>query len=254
MAMIKVSDNIFTADDIKSSYPKNNLQNAIAEKLYSSSKQYNYNSTDELKFELDLRAGIVAAARMFYKSKVAFKVFRDSMCNSDFWERTPNGGFMLKKGVKPSDAINDIFTNGRKYGTECATAIVIIYYKAILDVIHEYDFNQMFPSINLMDWYYTDSGLGVQNHKNAADYLPGDCRYFTNPDVNPTTPEWQGENVIDLGDGTYFGHGLGMKNDKQIISALNTRRKSEAAQSAYLMDSASWPDFKQIFKNYKSLS
>ena len=56
------------------------------------------------------------------------------------------------------------------------------------------------------------------------DYLPGDCRYFNNPDVDPLTPEWQGENAIDLSGGMYYGHGIGIKTADKIIEILNHNR------------------------------
>lgn len=104
------------------------------------------------------------------------------MCNTDYWERTKNGGFLLKENVKSSEAINDIFKNGSKYGTECSTALVIVYYKAILDVYPEELFNKTFESLFLMSWYYIDSDLDILHYKSKADHLPGDYRYFSNPD------------------------------------------------------------------------
>ena len=68
------------------------------------------------------------AAHALNKSGMGFDVFHKSKCNEDYWFRTDNGGFRLKSGIKGSDAINDIYQNGRKYKTECATAMVIVIY------------------------------------------------------------------------------------------------------------------------------
>ena len=56
--------------------------------------------------------------------------------------------------------------------------------------------------IELMNWSNIDEKLGVDYYDSVSDFMPGDCIYFKNPDVNPKTTEWQGENTIDLGDGT----------------------------------------------------
>ena len=42
---------------------------------------------------------------------MTFKTFRKSICNLDYWDRTKEGGFILKNGVTPSDAIKDISIN-----------------------------------------------------------------------------------------------------------------------------------------------
>ena len=159
---------------------------------------------------------------------------------------------MLKSGVKPSDAVRDIFENGSKYGTECATAMQIVYLKALLDVFPEETFNQMFENIYLMNWnglsrYLRETGL-MNKH---TDYLPGDRRYFANPDVNPETMEWQGENTIDMGNGLYYGHGMGMHKPDVIIRELNSNRRKNAMREAYLVQAAGRPDFKRLYHLYE---
>ena len=82
-------------------------------------------------------------------------------------------------------------------------------------------------------------------------YLPGDRRYFANPDVDPLTPQWQGENVIDLSGDKYYGHGLGVHNAEAIVRALNENRSEDADESAHLLDSAGLPNFKRLFDIYR---
>lgn len=209
-----------------------------------------YSSMDQLQFELALRNNIISASRQLNRSGISFRTFRNSMCNPAFWERTIEGGFLLKTGVRSNDAIRDIYVNGFLYGTECATAIVIVYYKAIMDLYPAELFNQLFSGIYLMNWMHLDSDLGVTTYRNLTDYFPGDCRYFKNPDVDPMTPQWQGENAIDLGDGTYYGHGVGITTAAGIIAALNRHRAPGSGQSAYLTDSATRPDFKYLWSKY----
>jgi protein-glutamine gamma-glutamyltransferase len=132
------------------------------------------------------------------------------------------------------------------YGTECATAIVIVYYLALVEVLPAELFDQLFSDIYLMDWKYLDKDLGVGTYYGVNDSLPGDCLYFKNPDVNPDTPEWQGENVIKLIGGYYYGHGIGIKTADEIIRELNRNRIRDSVNSAYLMDMIVKPDFNYL--------
>ena len=67
-----------------------------------------------------------------------------------------------------------------------------------------------------MNWKYLDKDLGVRSSNNKRS-LPGDCLYIANPDVDPATPEWQGENVIQLINGRYYGHGIGIRTIEGFI-------------------------------------
>lgn len=250
--MIIISGNIVTRDKIVAEYPPNSLERKIAEQLASSEDVYNYDSLNQLNFDIKLRVNIVEAARQLDESNMSFTTFRKSECNEKYWQRTKAGGFLLKEHVKPSDAIKDIFINGSKYGTECATAIVIIYYKALVNVLPEELFNKMFPIIYLLGWRYISRKLYIEEYINVTEFFPGDCQYFKNPDVNPATPQWKGENVINLGAGTYFGHGIGIEDANGIIEVLNDHRKRGATESAFLTDSATRLNSNQIFDKYYS--
>lgn len=248
--MIKVSNEIIKADSLYEQYPEKSVERNIIDKLSSSDEVYKYNSINQLKFELNLRVNIISASRELYSSDFSFKVFRKSICNDKYWTRTLEGGFLLKSNAKPSEAIEDIFINSDKYGTECATAIVIVYYKAVLNIFPEKLFDEAFPSIHLMNWSYIDDDLDINTYRNLKDYLPGDCRYIKNPDVDPKHPEWQGENAIDLGDGTYYGHGVGIQTIENIIKFLNKLRKDGATETAFLLDSATRPNIKKLADKY----
>lgn len=246
--MILIDNKVIQADELEKDYAPDSVERIIIDRLASSSVKYDFSSVEQLKFELRLRSEIIVAARALNRSGMDFEVFRESRCNRNYWDRTREGGFVLKDGAKPSDAIQDIFKNGSKYGTECATAMMIVYYKALLSVYSEELFNKLFPNIELMDWHHIDRRLQeVGGMQKSRDYLPGDRRYFANPDVNPMTPEWQGENVIDLGDGTYYGHGIGIYKADAIINALNRHRTEDADEQAHLLDSAGRPNFKRLF-------
>lgn len=248
--MVTILGSVITPGSLAHQYMPDSIQRKVLNKLFLSSTAYKYASQNQLRFELDLRAGIVNAAIELSKSKLAFRTFRKSSCNTGYWLRTNEGGFLVKDGIKPSDAIKDIYINSQMYGTECATAIVIIYYKALVEIFPEQQFNYLFQNIYLMNWKYLDNDLGIRHYRITSDVLPGDCLYFKNPDFNPITPQWQGENVIDLGNGIYYGHGIGIRGAEEFIEALNRQRKSDATQSAYLSSSVTRPDFKLLADNY----
>lgn len=252
--MIKISNSNFDINSIIAQYKDNSIERYILNELSSSSQTYYYNSLEELKFELDLRKNIVDASIKLSMSKFRFRTFRKSICNPEYWERTKQGGFLLKEGVKASAAIDDIYKSSSKYGTECATAIVIVYYRGCLSSFREKIFDSTFKHIYLMDWQNTDENLSLDVITDVDVYLPGDCRYFKNPEVNPLTPEWQGENVIVLGNAKYYGHGIGIKTADEIIAALNKRRIIGATHSAYLLDSVTRPNFKQLADIYFNAS
>lgn len=246
--MIKILDVEIPTNTILNQYSPGTIERKILEILNKSASVYSFDSIKPLKFELTLRKNIINAAKSLNRSNFAFKVFRKSKCNSDFWHRTDEGGFTLESGVKPSDAIKDIFTHSSDYATECATAMVIVFYKAVLDTYPEELFNKLFSEIYLMNWQHLDNDLGIASYDKVDDYLPGDCRYFKNPDVDPLTPEWKGENVIDLGNETYYGHGIGIGSANKIIAVLNKNRIEDSKTSAYLLDSVSRPNIKYLYK------
>jgi protein-glutamine gamma-glutamyltransferase len=246
--MILIDGKPFDASAPGFQYPAGSTERTVLERMASSPSTYRYDTPEELGFELKLRGRIVQAAKDLNNSDFAFEVFRESRSNPNFWYRRNDGGFELKNGVRPSDAIRDIYRNGSKYGTECATAMQIVYYKALLDVLPEDTFNRTFQNIYLMNWHHLSPALQETGlMRKARDYLPGDRRYFNNPDVDPETPEWQGENVIDLGGGLYYGHGIGIHRADDIIAALNENRRRGAREGAYLMDQAGRPDFSELF-------
>jgi protein-glutamine gamma-glutamyltransferase len=251
--MVKIKDYSDDISVLANEYPENSVQRKVLDTMISSTNTYEFESVDELKFELQLRKEIVDSSIALNRSGMDFKVFKESRCNPEFWERTESGGFKLKEDVKPSDGMNDIFTNGREYGTECATAMTIVYYKSLLNVFGEELFNNTFKTIYLMDWDVRDPLLReVRMMQPIKDVLLGDRQYFSNPDVNPETPEWQGENVIVLDKDKYYGHGIGITNGERIIKALNSNRKEDATQSAYLMGTAGRPNFKKLYNAYMS--
>jgi len=222
--------------------PLTDVEREIVQGKQQSMVTYRYDSLEELQFELKMRLSIIAAAKALNSSGVGFATFEDSRSNPRYWNMTGTGGFRLRGDVRPSDAINDIYANGRLYAFECATAILIVMYKAVLDVLGPDLFNRHFQNLYLRDWHSDDDlRLVITNNRLAA--YPGDVVYFRNPDHRPETPEWQGENAIMLGNGLYYGHGIGIESADAIIRTLNTTRVPGSTTPAYLMDLVVTPDF-----------
>ncbi len=241
--MIQLSGMPFQQGDQWSS---GSIEHMIIQRMKEDTVVYSYQTIDELSFELKIRKNIILSARAMNQSKVQFERFLNSRCNPQYWNLTSTGGFLQRNEVKPSDAIKDIYTNSSQYAFECATAIVIIYYHAVLNVLGESLFNQYFPTIYLYGWF-ADPDLGIKVTY-TTHFLPGDVVYFKNPDFDPETPYWRGENAVVLEDDMYFGHGLGIKTAEHMIDALNQARKAEPNQSAYLTNSVARPTFDHLAK------
>ena len=239
--MIKLLGRPFT---LISSVPTDNIERIIIQKMHESPIDYAYSSIYELAFELKLRKNIIMSARAMNQSQADFEIFANARCNPRYWNLTKVGGFQLRSDVLPSDAIQDINKNGSLYAFECATAKVIIYYQAVLNSLGEDLFNQFFKNLYLYSWHF-DSDLGIKSFP-AQHFLPGDVVYFNNPDVNPETSWWRGENTVVLEDDSYFGHGMGIMTRDKIIQALNKRRIPNSKQSAYLMDQVTRPNFTHL--------
>ncbi|GGJ80410.1 protein-glutamine gamma-glutamyltransferase [Anoxybacillus voinovskiensis] len=238
-------------DSFFSSATLSKEQQMVFQTLVKEKQMYSYESKQQLQFELVVRERILQTSVELAKSAARFTIFQFSKCNERYWQRNRLGGFELKKGVAPSAAINDIFINSQLYAFECATAIVIIFYKAVLDTIKQEIFDKLFDDLLLYDWH-VDKDLNITTKK-GDDYIPGDCLYFKNPDVDPSMPQWQGENTIYLGNGLYYGHGIGIKSKEEVIAALNKRRKPAAKKSAYLLAQTTRIDFRYLSTFVRSI-
>lgn len=243
--MIKIQNQSIQPSSINQSWMNQSPNQAIVQALNESSRTYSYQSMAALKFDVEFRANIINGAKQLARSQVQFATFYYSKCNRNYWDITSNGGFRLRSNVKASDAINDVFNHSRQYAFECATAMMIILYHAYLNTVGPDMFNARFSSLYLYDWHaHQHFPLSTVS---ISDYIPGDVLYFKNPDVNPKTPQWQGENAILLDDSTFYGHGVGIKSKSGIIQDLNTHRSYGASQSAYLMNQATRPRFDYLF-------
>jgi protein-glutamine gamma-glutamyltransferase len=241
--MIQISGFPFHLDE---KWQLGNIEKSIIRTMQQSPVNYSYHSIDELLFELNVRKNIIKSAKEMNQSKAKFRTFEYARCNPKYWQRTSAGGFLLKPGVKPSDAILDIYRNGSLYAFECATASIIIFYHSVLYSIGTQLFNILFQNLYLYSWH-TDSDLRLQTFY-SNHFLPGDLVYFNNPDFNPRTPWFRGLSAVLLEDGKYFGHGFSIRSGDQMIQLLNTKRKPGSHQSSYLTNLVTRPSFNHLYR------
>lgn len=234
--MIKLQEEFTDQDQFVDLVSLSPTETKIFKRIAQVSESFHYRSLTSFHFEVKLRALIIHAAKDLNFSGVGYAIFEHSYCNPAYWNLQANGGFQLKSDVKPADAIRDIYVQGNLYAFECATAMVIVFYKAVLDAVDEAHFNRLFNDILLWDWHY-DKDLQLVTRE-VDQFVHGDVLYFKNPDVNPATMEWQGENVVFLENDLYYGHGFGIFNAQTFINTLNTHRKPGATRSAYLLPQA----------------
>ncbi|MBD7938132.1 MULTISPECIES: protein-glutamine gamma-glutamyltransferase [Cytobacillus] len=217
------------------------IQQDIYRALDSSPQPFYYDSAFVLEFELLLREKLIQAAYQLHESKAEFAPFDVSRFNPQIWTKTKYG-YVLKPYILPSDAIRDVFQNSHLYAFECSTAIVLLFYKSVLDSISISRFNTLFQGLLVWDWNY-DQDLGIDT-RIGRDFIPGDVVYFYNPDFQH--PIWTGENAVYLGNDRYFGHGVGLESERGMIEALNTLRKPGATQDAYLISQHSRLSYKYL--------
>ncbi|WP_227522031.1 protein-glutamine gamma-glutamyltransferase [Bacillus solitudinis] len=227
--MIQVAGRAFSLD---STTDVGRVERVIIKQMLDSPELFSYPSMNELRFEINSRKNIMDSANEMNASQVEFTIFENARCNRSYWTLTYAGGFLLRSGVRPSDAILDIYRNGSLYAFECATAIIIIYYQAILKSIGRRRFDAIFQNLYLYSWH-TDPDLELHSFYSNR-FLPGDVVYFNNPAFHPNTPWYRGENAVVLSDGTFFGHGFGIMTAEQMIQFLNSQRFPESTQPAYL--------------------
>lgn len=242
--MIKIKGLIVKPEELFKQI-SNREQKAIIKQLVSYNVDYEYESIHQLKFELLFRVNILKAATELNNSGAKFTTFTYAFCNKKYWYRLNNGGFLLHEDATPTNAILDILKNGTLYAFECATAIAIVLYIAVLYTIGSNAFNAHFKGLYLMDWEF-DEDLPVYT-KVGEDYLIGDALHFKNPDFDPEQPQWRGENVIFFGDDQFYGHGIGITNSSSIINFLNKKRKKNPKESAFLMRLITRPHYQTLY-------
>lgn len=240
--MIQISGALFQQNE---NWQLGSMEKTIFQQMQNAPVLYSYNTEYELLFELKVRKNIIQSAIELNNSQAAFTTFAYARCNPRYWQLTREGGFLLRPDVQPADAILDIYRNSSLYAFECATAIPIIYYHAILNSIGSNLFNSLFLNLYLYSWH-TDTDVGIITFYSNY-FLPGDVLYVNNPDFDRRTPQFRGINAVLLNDGRLFGHGFHIRSSQEMIQILNERRKPDSHQSAYITNLVTRPSFKYLF-------
>ena len=127
-------------------------------------------------------------------------------------------GLTTVAGAKSADAIEEMLNNPGKFSLDCAGAVMLIYYIAILRAMEKLDecngrrkFNLLFPEIYLWgdgsSGPDTDGDGNMERNKTMFEKVPsdesgktGDTFKIDNPGLDSSNP-WHQENVIQLEDG-----------------------------------------------------
>jgi protein-glutamine gamma-glutamyltransferase len=206
------------------------------------------------------RAHVVQAAKDLAASGASFSGSHETdKVNQDLWTMGYGGKMQVRKWLadgeigKPSTALRDIFANGKAYGFECATAMMVIYHKAILDHVGDEAFDKLFSeprNLAFFRWDIEDSDY-VDAKKlvhRPMPLAPGTHYYFENPDAAPENSAFRGENVIYLGEGQFYAHGIVgdsgtyLVTEKDIVDTLSALRAAGADTPPRRVNMAMWLD------------
>jgi protein-glutamine gamma-glutamyltransferase len=200
--------------------------------------------------DIAFRKRVVDAARGLAKSGASFSgSWKSDKVNKKLWTLGYGGRMQVRKFMpdgsigKPSAALRDIFESGGQYGFECATAMMVIYHKAILDHVGDAAFDAAFSDPKMLAFFrwdiedadYTQAKKLSEDPKiTSRAPVPGSHYYFVNPDAAPENSAFRGENVIYLGDGEYYAHGIigaggsYVVTEAEILATLSALRKPGA--------------------------
>ena len=216
----------------------------------STSEALGAKRTEDLAF----RAAVVRAGHDLAASGATFAGnSKEDKVNEVLWTQGYGGRMAVRKWMpdgsigKPSVALRDIFKNGDKYGFECATAMMVIYHKAILDHVGDEAFDRMFSEprqLKFFRWSVEDDDFTeVKRLAHRPSTLkPGSHYYYKNPGAAPENSAWGGENVIYLGDGKFYAHGIRgasgsyVVTEKEILDTLRGLRAPDSTVEPHRID------------------
>jgi protein-glutamine gamma-glutamyltransferase len=229
---------------------------------------------DERFNDIKLRTLIVKAAHGLAASGAVFSGSSETdAVNGKLWTMAYGGRIQARKFLRggllgsPANALNDIFKNGNKYGFECATAMMVIFHKAILEMVGSKEFDEMFTEPNYLRFFRwdlkDDDYLALEKiTKKAGTLVPGTHYYFRNPDASEENSAFRGENVIYLGKNEagadlFYAHGIFGADQTyvvtrdEIMDTLRRLRKPGSRVEPHLLEFSYSLDANQLLERIK---
>ena len=184
-------------------YASDDLESEILKGILASSRPLSVQGTDreqkaQLRAHIDARKGIVDFAS---KNRFSYAT-KDYKFNSDFWDDESDGPERAPKtGVSLKDADADLHVHPEEYALGCKQAAVI--------------------TMRAGSGY---SQLVTDENVNDQDWIPGDRGYIKNPKVKPNHPGEEGQNLIYLGRGQFWGaiDGKTTRTMKEWLAQVNS--------------------------------
>lgn len=209
--------------------------------------------------EITFRMNVIRAAKDLAASGAQFSGDQKSdKVNKTLWTLGYGGRMQVRKFVddrgnlgSPAKAIRDIFQNGRQYGFECATAMMVIFHKAILDTIGDAAFDAFFTEPRYLTFFRwsekDDDYLALERVEQKDDKLvAGSHYYYKNPDASDANSAFSGENVIYLGERNgerlFYAHGVigrdgnYLVTEGELLRSLSSLRRPGATQQPFRAD------------------
>lgn len=204
---------------------------------------------EALRDRLKIGTALVSAAEEMAGAKHDFAIVESQNFNSPLWKPMGGGTFAVAENVRPSDAVRDIFQNPHSYKFECATAIMIVHYKAMLELLGPKDFDEACKNLKIGAWEREDTLDANWEQEGGSNLVAtteskkkvhaGDYTYFKNFDVSERGEHggWAGENVIALGANAngvqmFYAHPFGIVSGEEIVKHLNEYRKEGSQREA----------------------
>jgi len=210
---------------------------------------------DDLFGDLAFRQRVAQAARDLAASGASFSGCQENdSVNKDLWTLGYGGRMQVRKFLEagklgsPAVALKDIFEHGRRYGFECASAMMVLFHKAILDTVGDTIFDKMFTEpayLKIFRWELKDNDYLEleQIEQGKSDLVPGSHYYYKNPDASAANSAFGGENVVYLGSENgqrmFYAHGVcGAKgtylvSEDELIASLSSLRRMGATTAPF---------------------
>lgn len=197
-------------------------------------------------------AAVVSACLEMHQAHHEFAIAPRQKFSSEFWRRDGQlshfATFHLKPGAKASAAMNDVFLHPDGYRFECATALVLVYYRAIQKLIGDSDFDRIMGDLKIGPWefeadlerFLVRSGRGDQpaTEARSRELTFGEYTYTKNWAVSwwGWAKGCQGQNQIRLDEDLYYAHSYELVGQGDIVARENGARVWGAKTSASMTD------------------